>query len=245
MTIAILLIYGVVPNMDESVRIVIFFIIALVYCTVFLAIAMAMSTISKSSAMAVIYTIGLVFLILLFSIMSYTVSDAVAGMVAGPAPPQPQYSPYGPYVVNSYGSNTDPNSTVVYNNGGVVTYDSSNSNDTSNVIPPYTMSPAEEAYNNYSTKKSQVTMQISDILNTISPISDFSGFLSMGNSIALTVLSNQKPYDFTSSNWVYSNKPISVWQSLAYVWIKILALIVEIIVAFGVSYILFMRLDIR
>ncbi len=245
LTIAILLIYGVVPNVDESLRIVIFFIIALVYCTVFLAISMAMSTISKSSAMAVIYTIGLVFLLILFSVLSYNVSDAVAGVVAGPAPPQPQYSSYGPYGMPVPMPYTDANDTVVYKDGGTVTYDSGNTNDTLNVIPPYIMSPAQEAYNNYTTKKYQVTMQVSDILNTISPISDFSGLLSMGgNGIAGTILSNQKPYDFTST-WSYSSKPISVWQSLAYIWTKILALIVEIIVAFGISYVLFMRLDIR
>lgn len=244
LTIAILLLYGVVPNVDESIRIVIFFIIALIYCAVFLAIAMVMSTISKSSAMAVIYTIGVVFLIILFSILSSVVSDSVAGAIAGPAPPQPQYSAYGPYPVPM--TYTNANDTVVYNDGGAVTYDSSNSNDTSNMMPAYTISPAEEAYSNYTTKKYQLSMQMSDMLNTLSPISDFSGFLGMGgNGIAGTILSNQKPYDFTSQVWVYDNKPISVWQSLSYVWTKILALIVEIIVAFGISYVLFMRLDIR
>ena len=245
LTIAILLLYGVVPNVNESLRIVVFFIMALIYCTVFLAIAMAMSTISKSSAMAVIYTIGVVFLIILFSVLSYTVSDAIAGVVTGPAPPQPDYSSYNTYGVPAYVTQTDANGTIVTRSVGVTTYNDS-SNDTSNVMPVYTITPAQEAYNNYTTKKYQVTMQMSDILNTVSPISDFSGFLGMGGTgIAGAVLSNQKPYDFTTLSISYSNKPISVWQSLTYVWIKILALIAEIIVAFGASYVLFMRLDIR
>ena len=243
LTVAILLIYGVVPNVDDSIRIVVFFVAALIYCTVFLAIAMAMSTISKSSAMAVIYTIGVVFLIILFSIMSYFASDAIAGVVMGPAPPQPQYQSYYPYGYSTY---TETNSTVVSTNGGTVDYSDSGSNDTSNVVPVATIPPSYEAYNNYTTKKYRITMQMSDILNTISPISDFSGLLGMGgNGIAGVVLSNQKPYDYTSSSWSYSNKTISVWQSLAYVWAKILALFAEIIVAFGISYVMFMRMDIR
>jgi ABC-2 type transport system permease protein len=243
LTVAILLLYGVVPDLDESIRIIIFFLAALLYCTVFLAISMAMSAISKNSAMAVIYTIGVVFLIILFSVLSLFASDAIAGLVMGPAPPQPYYSVYSPYGYSSY---VDANSTVTYVNGDTVKYSSTGSNDTLEAVPIPTVSPAILAYNNYTTKKSQVTSQISDMLNTVSPISDFSGFLGMGGTgISGAILSNQKPYDYTSSYWSYSSKAISVWQSLSYVWIKILGLIAEIIIAFGITYMMFMRMDIR
>jgi ABC-type transport system involved in multi-copper enzyme maturation permease subunit len=42
-----------------------------------------------------------------------------------------------------------------------------------------------------------------------------------------------------------STKQISLLDSLASVWIKILVLIVYLVVAFAVSYVVFMRMDIR
>ena len=101
MTLAVMLLYGVVPGIDDLVRIGVFFIAALFYCTVFFAIAMMMSTIAKNSAMAVIYTIGVVFLILIFSVLSSLIGTAVTGYVMGPEPTPP--SP-GPYTVYSAGS---------------------------------------------------------------------------------------------------------------------------------------------
>lgn len=242
-TIAIMLLYGVVPNADDMIRIVIFFIAALMYCTVFFAIAMAMSTIAKSSTMAVIYTIGIVFLVLLFSILSYFMADMIAGSIVGPSPEYP-YTPY----TQSYSTYTDANGTVVYTKSDAITYINTTSDNTSQPmpLPAPSISPEYTAYNDYWMKKSRITSQIADTIGTISPINDFTGALGSGGSgIAGAILSKQKPYDFSSSYWMPSNKTISVWESLSYVWMKILALIVEIVVAFAVSYVMFMRMDVR
>ncbi|BAI61057.1 putative ABC transporter [Methanocella paludicola SANAE] len=232
MTIAVMLLYGVVPVADDLLRLAVFFIAALLYCTVFFAIAMLMSTVAKNSAMAVIFTIGIVFLMLIFSILSSLIGVTVAGFVLGPEPDAPVDQM--PYIVN-----TSTTETVVYKN------DTAGSMEPV-PIPVPTYSPETEKYYNYMNKKFLVSSQISDVLNTVSPIYDFSGFLGFGgNSISGAILSKQKPYDPTSSYWSPYTKTISVWESLSYVWTKVLGLIVEIILAFGLTYVAFMRMDIR
>lgn len=232
MTLAVMLLYGVVPGADDLLRLAVFFIAALLYCMVFFAIAMLMSTVAKNSAMAVIYTIGVVFLILIFSILSSLIGTTVAGFMMGPEPDMPVY----PVTYPVY---TSANETVVYKN------DTAGSMEPV-PIPAPTYNPETEKYYSYMNKKYQISAQISDVLNTVSPIYDFSGFLGLGgNSISGAILSKQKPYDPTSSYWSPYTKTISVFESLSYVWMKVLGLIVEMVLAFGLTYVAFMRMDIR
>jgi ABC-2 type transport system permease protein len=232
MTLAVMLLYGVVPGVDDLSRVAIFFIAALLYCTVFFGIAMLMSTIAKNSAMAVIYTIGVLFLILIFSVLSSLIGTAVAGYVMGPDPAPPIY----------------PDSYKVYSaNSGTIIY----ANDTTNSSAPMPVPiPApgfgNDEYSKFMTKKYQMSAQIADTLNTVSPINDFSGTFGIGGGgIAGAILSKQKPYDPYTSYWAPYNKTISVLESLSYVWMKALGLIVEIVLAFGITYVAFMRMDIR
>jgi len=231
-TLAVMLLYGVVPGLEDLVRIGAFLIAALLYCTVFFAIAMMMSTAAKSSAMAVIYTIGVVFLILIFSVLSSLGGTVVAGYLMGPEPEPPVYT--GPYTVYAAGSET-------------ITYYNGTSDNSSTPIPIPVPVPINDEYSKYMTKKYRISAQISDTLNTISPIHDFSGVFGFGGtSIASVILSKQKPYDmYSSSYWTPYTKNISVLESLSYVWTKVLALIVEIVLAFGITYVVFMRMDIR
>lgn len=235
MTIAIMLLYGVVPGLEDLLRIILFFVAALLYCTVFFAIAMTMSTIAKNSAMAVIYTIGIVFLILLFSILVSMASYAIAGMILGPAPEAPQYPSYTSY---SYSSETVGDTATYYVNGTEVN---------SSVPQPIPVSTpmAEDPYYRYINKQAQLSSQISDTINTVSPINDFSGIFGSGSGIATAILSKQKPSNMYGFYYSSYGKTVSVVESLSYVWTKILGLIVEIVLAFGLSYMLFMRMDIR
>lgn len=231
MTLAVMLLYGVVPDAEDLVRIAVFFVAALLYCTVFFAIAMMMSTVAKNSAMAVIYTIGVVFLILIFSVLSSVVGTAVAGYVMGPEPAPPVYPE--PYTVYSASS-------------GAIIYYNSTSNNSSMPMPMPISVPINDEYSKYMTKKYQMSAQIADTLNTVSPIHDFSGSFGIGGTgIASVILSKQKPYDPYASQWTSYSKTISVLESLSYVWTKVLGLIVEIILAFGITYVAFMRMDIR
>jgi ABC-2 type transport system permease protein len=228
MTLAVMLLYGVVPGIDDLVRIGVFFIAAMLYCSVFFAIAMMMSTVAKNSAMAVIYTIGIVFLILIFSVLSTLVGTAVAGYIMGPEPELPVY--------------TVP--TIYSNTGGSVVYYNTTSDNSS--VPMVMPTPMNNEYSTYMTRKYQISSQIADTLNTVSPISDFGGsFIIGGNGIASAILSKQKPYVPFSSSYAPYNKNISILESLSYVWTKVLGLIVEIVLAFGITYVAFMRMDIR
>ena len=43
----------------------------------------------------------------------------------------------------------------------------------------------------------------------------------------------------------YYYRSVSLVESFSFIWVKLLALIIEVIIAFIISYIVFMRMDIR
>jgi ABC-2 type transport system permease protein len=228
-TIAIMLFYGVVPGLEDLARIFLFFIASMLYCATFFAIAMMTSTLARNSAMAVILAIGIVFTLLIFSIMSSTLSYAVAQAIVESAP-EPVNEP-------GYYSTAMPAAASVNNSTVMATptpYDASNDNNTR-------LSKIQ--------REAFTVMQIADVLNVVSPIYDYTGFGSIYPSIAGTLLTKDKPMDYSSG--VYNHDPYSrpdqatLMDSLSYIWVKALALLVETIVAFGISYIVFMRMDVR
>jgi ABC-2 type transport system permease protein len=218
-TIAIMLFYGVVPSLDDLVRIGLFFIASILYCTAFFAIAMLTSAVSRSSAMAVILAIGIVFALLIISFASSIASFFIADSMLGPAP-APEYTPVTPVYTIGTG---ELNSTVP-------------------VATP-TSNPTSDYYN----KKGKLQMQISDVLNIISPAYDYMGIGSMYPGIAQALLSREKPTDYYTALYVPYSRPtqVSLLDSLSYAWVKALALIVETLLAFALSYVLFMRADVR
>lgn len=110
--------------------------------------------------------------------------------------------------------------------------------------------PADHANTNNTTIiGAQVTKdywQISDVLNIASPLYDYSGFGSMNPGIAGALLSDDRVQDL-SSQYVPRSQPqkATLADSLSYIWVKVLMLIVEIVAAFGISYVIFLRMDIR
>ena len=209
--IAIVMFRGVVPGLDDMLRIGVFFLAGLLYCTLFFAIAMMMSVVTKSTSLSVICTIGLVVGLIIFSIIALLASGFIAQAIIGPAPPMD----YGSFMNNSTGS---------MNVSSILT---------------------NTEYMNYSNKLVTTEFQISDTITTVSPVNDFGGFMGMGmGGIGNTILSKTQVQTFSLS-LTPSTKHISLLDSLASVWIKILVLIVETIVAFAISYMAFMRMDIR
>ena len=67
--VAIMLLKGVVPGAEDMIRIFLFFIASLLYCTVFFALAMMISALSKNTAVAAILTVGLVFVVFIFTVL--------------------------------------------------------------------------------------------------------------------------------------------------------------------------------
>lgn len=216
-TIAIMLFYGVVPGLDDLLRIGLFFIASILYCTAFFAIAILTSAVSRNSAMAVILAIGIVFTLLIISFASSIGAYFIAGAVMEPAP-EPVYN------------------TPVYTVG---------TGELNSTVPVAT--PAPSPTSDYYNKKGKLQMQISDILNIISPPYDYMGMGSIYPGIGQALLSREKPTDYYTVVYTPYSLPaqVSLLDSLSYVWIKVLALLVETLLAFALSYVIFMRMDVR
>jgi ABC-2 type transport system permease protein len=213
LAIAIVMLRGVVPGLDDLLRIAAFFVAALLYCTVFFAIAMMMSAVTKSTSLSVICTVGLVVLLIVFSILALIVSGFIAQTIVGPAPPMD----YGTFMNNSTGS---MNVSSIMSNS---------------------------EYMNYTNKLVATEFQISDTITTVSPVNDFGGFMGLGMGGIGNAILSKTPVQSLSLTMVMtpSTKQISLLDSLASVWVKLLVLIVEMVVAFAISYMAFMRMDIR
>jgi len=211
LAIAIVMVRGVVPGLDDMLRIAAFFVAALLYCTVFFAIAMMTSTLTKSTSMSVICTVGLVVLLIVFSIVALIVSGFIAQAIVGPAPP----IDYGSLLNSSTGSAN-------------VSYIVSNSE-----------------YMNYTTRLVAMEFQISDAITTMSPVNDFGGLMGMGLGGIGNAILSKTPVQSFSLTMATPTRQVSLLDSLASVWVKIFVLIVEMVVAFAVSYVAFMRMDVR
>jgi ABC-2 type transport system permease protein len=218
--IAILMLKGVVPGADDLIRIFLFFIAGLLYCTVFFSMAMMMSALSKNTAMAAIFSVGMVFAVFIYTVMALLAANMIASAIVGPAPVI-EYNYYPPVIANESAGNV-----TVY-------------------PPPYDYSASNDYYS-----RLQITQaQVSNILSAFSPIDDFSGYLGYGHmGIGPAMITRQNSYAYMYgpvSGIASSGEEMSLLDSLASVWMRVLILIAEIIAAFGIAYVAFMRTDIR
>lgn len=214
LAIAIAMVRGAVPGLDDLLRIGAFYVASLLYCTVFFAIAMMMSTVAKSTSMAVICTVGLVVVLIVFSIVALVLSSFIAQSIVGPAPEMD----YGALLNNSTGLT---NVTALF---------------------------GDSEYGKYAVKLVDAEFQVTDTITVVSPINDFGGFTGMGMGGIGNAILSKTPVQALSLSGLSatpSTKQISLLDSLASVWSKLLVLIVYLVVAFAASYVAFMRMDIR
>lgn len=214
-TIAILLFKGAVPGLEELLRLAAYFVSALLYCSVFFSIAMMMSALTKSTAMSILSTVGVVFLLVIFSVVSLILSSMVAAAIMGPAPTMS----LSPISTNVSDASSNPTGSFSLN----------------------------DDYMDYYRKQAALSYTISEIVTTVSPINDFGGMMGLGvGGIGGTLLSKQDP---TASLFLTGpmsdRKDLSLLDSLSLIWVKLLALIVETVVALGITYWAFMRIDVR
>ena len=221
--IAIMLFYGIVPDMDDTLRIIAYFVLALVYCAIFFGLALMTSTIAKSSAMSVLYVMAIVIAMVIIPMFS----GDVANLVMGQAPQAPDTGNGGPILFNKM----------------VVPVNSTGGMDT----PTPTEDPRWTAYNNAVQDYYNRYNMITSSLNGISPINNFQ--YNIANAILYDTGSGGviMPMEASSASPMrpaYSTEK-TVWDSLAYVWNNLLAMLVELILPLAISYVLFMRSDIR
>jgi ABC-2 type transport system permease protein len=225
-TIAIMLLKGVVPGGEDMIRIFLFFLASLLYCTVFFAIAMMVSSLSKNTAVAAIMTVGAIFLVFIYTILAGGFSYMIAQNIVGPAPEADYNSYVPPAVYNS----TIENGTVDY--------------------PVYTYTSFEDTeYGKWQNRLSATQAQITDLLGTFSPLYDYgmyNGNTHMGVGYAM-ITKEDAPRGQSYVNGVRVDpvRPMSLLDSLVASWLKVLSMIIEIVAAFGIAYIVFMRADVR
>jgi ABC-2 type transport system permease protein len=258
-TIAIMLFFSVIPSIDELLRIAGYFLMALIVCLAFFAIAMAASTLAKNSSMAVLYALGVIIVLAGLSMFSWN----IVSFLAGPQPDVP---------------------IIYYNSGSVAEGDlvktdlalprasgpmigASGSDPANNTSPP-DATPIPEATtppkdgvdpmpilppsNPYDNKEYQDWLErqqlISSAITAISPISNFQ------DKIANAIISDYaqtggigvRPL-MADSKIAYWSQPEknNLWSALSAIWVNILVLIAEMLAAFGIAYIKFLRTDIR
>jgi ABC-2 type transport system permease protein len=218
--VAIMLFFGIVPAGDDLIRLVAFFFAVVLFLLAYLAIAVMSSTISKSSSMAMLIAIAIV----LVGMVIPNVSSAVADVALGQAPQAT--------IVSTSGSTSVGGAVVT-------TFQIAGGNQTGNQSGrqgvPMEINPE---YTDYWNKRNQIT----GIINVISPSNDFDAI----SQVITGRLSS--PTQGSVSQGVFrrlSGETVSVWDSLSSVWTNFLALIVMIVIGFGVSYAKFVRVDVR
>jgi ABC-2 type transport system permease protein len=87
-SLAILLVFSIVPSMNELAAILVFGIVSIVFLLAYFAIALMMSTVSRDSGSALLCTLVIFFI--LGSLLP-VVGSTVAGMVAGEPPERPAF----------------------------------------------------------------------------------------------------------------------------------------------------------
>lgn len=218
--IAIMLFFAVVPEFDVLLKIAGYFGLALIFCLAFFAVGMMCSTLAKNSAMSVLFALGIVLAAFLLPQMSYQIANFVLG-------PAPEYKPY-PY---------DPIVRTMDNNGTAIGGDVK-------VEPTYDIMPMPPiGWNDELQRYYQNQKLITDCINMISPISNF-------NTISNAILTDYAPGPIvymSSVKPMYGGygEPYTIFDALASVWMNIMAMLIMPFVAFVVSYIKFLRVDIR
>jgi len=217
-SVAVVLIKGIVPSGDDLLRIGCFFLAGLIYCMVFYAISLLLSTITRNTTTAVISATWFIFMLIILASMSPQIGAAVTGIIYGPQPSVYSMMDTQPQVMSS------DNST-------------------------YAPRDSQKNYMNYVSKQ----FEISGDIDMLSPFGDFGGFMGQGSGGIGSMLLSKTPTDASStlsdqssmSSGTYTPKQYSLLDSIMYVKVQIMVLLIYLIVAFAISYVAFMRMDVR
>jgi ABC-2 type transport system permease protein len=216
-SLAMLLLFSIVPTAEEFAAILVFGAVTLGFLLAYFAIALMMSTVARESGNALIYT-----LVIFFAVSSLL---PMFGMMAANAfagdPPEPPQMPRMPQEIvrtsSSGGYFTSVSQSVVY--GG-------------------TEDPEWKAYEEEMKTYIEKRRLISDISSLLSPQSNY-------QTIAIAVTQPQifsmmqSPYDTAPE------ETTGLAGALGKVWMNIAALIVFPSAFFAATYVKFMRMDIR
>ena len=224
-TMAIVMFYGVIPKIDDITAISAYFVLALLYCLVFFAIAMMMSTIAKNSSMSVMYVLGLVIFMVVLSMFSYNLTQLILG-------PPPEYN----------GGIYEP-MPMTMDNASVSNYSSDAKMVAGSAVSPglpVDIMPVNPVDNSAWEQYYQRQGMIIQAIDSISPMTNFQNHIgpaifNQGIILYKSSISLGRPY----------GSPTGLFDSLISVWVNILVMLVETIIAFAVAYVKFLRVDVR
>ena len=219
LSIAMLLVFSVVPTLDEFAAILIFGAASLGLLLAYFAIALTMSTVAKESGNALIYTL-VIFAIVssLLPMLGMMAADALAG----DPPEAPEMGPMGRQVVGTASS------------GGYFVSSASQS-----VVYGGTEDPAWREYEEEMKTYIEKRRLISDISNLLSPQMNY-------YTVAMAVTNPRIALMMSSYTDAGAQEdPGGLAEALGRVWMNIAALIVFPSVFFAATYVKFMRMDIR
>lgn len=218
LAVAMLLLFSIVPTLDEFAAILIFGAASLGFLLAYFAIALTMSTVASESGNALIYTL------VIFAIVSSLLP--MFGMMAANAfagdPPEA------------------PNTEITRSfSGGGYTVTSSRSVAVSGSGSPE-IDPAWREYEEEMRAYVEKRQLINDVSNILSPQMNY-------YQVAMAVTNPQISMKMSSYMYggATQEDPGGLADALGRVWMNIAALIVFPAVFFGATYVKFMRMDIR
>ena len=235
-TLAIMLLYNVVPGMDDLLRIIAFFIVAMLYMLLFFSISMLISTLSPSSTVAILASMG----VFIFMTILLGIGGLTGALLAGPMPEQPAIIANGLHSSGDMNASSGGSSGYSIDSYGV-TYYMRGYNESDPQVIAYRQAMAD--YDRQLKTHNQRQQQVSDVISLLSPIGNFNKLTEV---IVFKYAPGQQSYaSYGSYFYAYgTSKELSVLESLSYRWTYLLVFIVEIVAAFGLSYIFFMRVDV-
>jgi len=229
-TIAVMMFFGVVPAVDDLTRIVAFFGATLLFMFTFLAISVTASTISGNSSMAVLIAIFVLIIGAVVPDISTTVSEAIMGSEPSMMIPS-----------TSTSTSTD-NSASSFDSSTTMTVVAVSSAQSDQGGPDFRGNGTRMTINPEYTSYWSTRNAIQNTLNIISPTYNYQ----MISQVINEKLSSPRTSSTNQGFFIRSaDQTVSLWTSLSSVWINILALLVMIIVGFGIAYVRFIRVDVR
>ncbi|WP_292520544.1 ABC transporter permease subunit [Methanoculleus sp.] len=218
--LGLLLIFSIVPTLEEFAAILIFGAVSLGFLLAYFAVALTMSTAAKESGNALIYT-----LVIFFAVSSLLpmFGAMAADAFAGDPPEMPEMPPM-------------PREVVRTSSGGGYFVSTASQN----VVYGGADDPAwreyEEEMQNYIDKR----RFINDISNLLSPqMNYYTVAIAVTNPQIMATMDAPVPYGMAPEE-----KP-GLAEALGRVWMNIAALIVFPSAFFAATYVKFMRMDIR
>ncbi|WP_067047143.1 ABC transporter permease [Methanofollis ethanolicus] len=224
-SLAIMLLFGIVPNFEETVRMFLFGALSFLLVFSFFAIALFMSTVAKDSGSAIIYT--LIIMIVLSSLLPIFTYGSVYTAVFGQPPDPPETS-----------------SMIRYGGGGVYV-SSAVAIDVEGVKSDPEVDEAWQEYEEKSRAYWEQRQAVNDAVSLLSPTSNYQRLaLAVTNPQMAQMMKNS--YDPISADDEIPQDGFSALFALLGDMAKnIAALIITPALFFGLAWVRFMREDVR